>query len=131
MDEYLVYVDCIGQDGNGLYIYELYVSKDPSLVFGEYWNVLPIGQCSKDQKKPHESTIDDKIEIRIPILLKLSQNNNCLSMTDVADNILALCWEDLSFCEEYPEYRLVIHYGESLEVVQNKINKKLEYYAAE
>jgi len=128
MEEFVVYVDYIGKDGTGLHIYELYLAKDPSLVFGDYWNVLPIGQCSKDQKKPHESTIDNKIEIRLPILLKLAQNNNSLSMTDVTDNILALCWEDLSYYEEYPEYRLVLNYGESIESVKDKLNKKLESY---
>jgi len=131
MDEFIVFIDYIGKDGSGLYIYELYLSKDISLVFGDYWNELPIGHCSKDQKYPHESTIDNKIEIRLPILLKLSQNNNSLSMTDVTDNILALCWEDLSNSEEYPEYRLIIHYGEHINVVQEKINKKLKYHEKE
>ena len=130
-EQFVVFVDYIGLDGNGLYIYELYLSKDPSLVFGDYWNVLPISHCSKKQKYPHESTIDNKIEIRLPILLKLAKDNGCLSMTDVIDNVLALCWEDLTFAEEYPEYRLIIHYGEEINVVQDKINKKLEYYEKE
>jgi len=131
MDEYLVYIDFVGKDGNDQYLYELYVAKDPTLVFGDFWDVLPIGMCSKDQKKPHPSTIDDKIEIRLPILLKLAQNNNSLSMTDVTDNILALAWQDLSFYEEYPEYRLVLHYGENLKVVQDKLNKSIECHVNE
>ena len=127
-EEFLVYVDYIGKDGDSLYVYILYIATDPSLVFGDYWDVLPIGQCSKEQKIPHESTIDNKIEIRIPILLKLAQNNNSLSMTDVTDNILALAWEDLTMYEEYPEYRLILHYGENMNVVREKLTKKSEYY---
>ena len=126
MDEFLVYVDYIGKDGAGLYIYELYFAKDPSLVFGDHWNVLPIGMCSKEEKYPHESTIDEKIEMRLPILLKLAQNNNSLSMTDVTDGIMSLAWEDLSLYEEYPEYRLIFHYAENKNDIENKINNKIK-----
>jgi hypothetical protein len=127
-ENFLVFVDPIGKNSDGLYLYEFYWSKDPSVVFGEYWNVLPISQVSRIQKYPHESTIDGKKEIRMPILLKVAQNNGCLSMTDVTDNILALAWEDISMMDEYPEYRLILHYGEKMSVIQNKINKKLVYY---
>jgi hypothetical protein len=128
---FLVFVDNTGKSSDGLYIYELFLAKDPSIVFGEYWNVIPSGQCSREQKYPHESTIDIKIEIRLPILLKLAQNNGSLSMTDVTDDILALAWEDLSLCEEYPEYRLILHYGEHIDIIQDKFKKKLESYGKE
>ena len=123
---HIVFIDNTGRTSDGQYIYEFFLANDISLVFGEYWDVIPSGQCSRDQKYPHESTIQNKIEIRLPISLKLAQNNNSLSMSDVTDGILALAWEDISSYDEYPEYRLVIHYGESFDDVQSKIDKKLE-----
>jgi hypothetical protein len=52
-------------------------------------------------------------------------------MTDVTDNILALAWEDLSMCEEYPEYRLILHFGEHIDTIQNKISNKMSCYGKE
>jgi len=128
---YLVFVHCVGENSNGSNTYELFFAKDQSMVFGPYWHILPIGICSKNEKFPHESTIDLKKTIKTKISLKLSQNNGCVSMMDVMDDILALCWEDISMLEDYPDYRLVLHYGEPISEVEYKLNKKGILYEKE
>ena len=53
MEEYLVYVEYIGSDLDGNYIYKLDFSTQPEVVWGESWNVMPAAICGHIPPDPN------------------------------------------------------------------------------
>ena len=64
-------------------------------------------------------------EFTTDINLILAQDSTQYSMQDARDKIVALAYEDLTDCEEYPEpYRLVFYYGEDIESIEEKLESR-------
>jgi hypothetical protein len=123
-DTYLVFVNDTGKTTDGKNRYDFLFAKDPSLTFGEKWTVLPIGICRNQDKLPSEETYDFINSIETNIELILGKDNKCVSYMSVQDKIVAVAWENIENYEEYPEYRLVFHYGESYDEIVKKLSQK-------
>nr|DAW74841.1 MAG TPA: hypothetical protein [Ackermannviridae sp.] len=118
----VIYVQKIGQDNDGNYVYEFLISEDPDSVWVENWNEVPV--CNEADTRPSQDDYDYVKELRTDIKLTLGQDNCCVSFMDIKDNIAALAYEDISGYEEYPEPRLVIQYGDSLDYVEEMLAKR-------
>lgn len=118
----VIYVQEIGQDNDGNYVYEFLISEDPDSVWVENWNEVPV--CNESDTKPSQDDYDYVKELRTDIKLTLGQDNCCVSFMDIKDNIAALAYEDISSYEEYPEPRLVVQYGDSLDYVEEMLAKR-------
>lgn len=118
----VIYVQKIGQDNDGNYVYEFLISEDPDSVWVENWNEVPV--CNEADTRPSQNDYDYVKELRTDIKLTLGQDNCCVSFMDIKDNIAALAYEDISGYEEYPEPRLVIQYGDSLDYVEEMLAKR-------
>lgn len=118
----VIYVQKIGQDNDGNYVYEFLISEDPDSVWVENWNEVPV--CNEADTRPSQDDYDYVKELRTDIKLTLGQDNCCVSFMDIKDNIAALAYEDISGYEEYPEPRLVIQYGDSLDYVEEMFAKR-------
>lgn len=119
---YVIYVQKVGEDNNNNYVYEFLISEDPDSVWNDNWNDIPI--CNINTPQPSEEDYQYVKELRTDIKLNLGQNNCCLSFMDIKDNIGALAYEDLEGYEEYPEPRIIIHYGDSLDDVEKMLAKR-------
>ena len=119
---YVVYVQEVGKDNDGNYVYEFLISEDPDSVWMDSWNEIPV--CNETDVKPSQDYYDYVKELRTDIKLSLGQNNCCVSFMDIKDNIAAIAYEDLSEAEEYPEPRIVILYGDSLDEVEEMLAKR-------
>ena len=119
---YVIYVQEVGKDNDNNYVYEFLISEDPDSVWVDSWNELPV--CNEQDTKPSEDDYDYVKELRTDIKLSLGQNNCCVSFMDVKDNIAALAYEDLSEAEEYPDPRIVILYGDTLDEVEKMLAKR-------
>ena len=119
---YVIYVQEVGKDNDNNYVYEFLISEDPDSVWVDSWNELPV--CNEQDTKPSEDDYDYVKELRTDIKLSLGQNNCCVSFMDVKDNIAALAYEDLSEAEEYPDPRIVILYGDTLDEVEKMFAKR-------
>jgi spermidine synthase len=45
-------------------------------------------------------------------------------MQDSRDNIIALAYENLDNAEEYPDPRIIIHFGDNIDTVENMFAKR-------
>jgi len=127
---FLVYVNDLGVTTEGKNSYDLLFAKDPTITFGEKWATVPIGICAKNSKLPDPSTYDVRISFETDIDLILGQNNQCISYLDIQDNIMACAWENITGYEEYPDNRIVLQYGDSFDIVKQKLEQreiKIEY----
>lgn len=59
------------------------------------------------------------IELKSNIKLDLARNCCCFTMQDCRDNIIALAYENLDDAEEYPEPRIIIHFGDLIDDVED------------
>ena len=119
---YVIYVQEVGKDNDGNYVYEFLISEDPDSVWVDSWNEIPV--CNETDVKPSQDYYDYVKELRTDIKLSLGQNNCCVSFMDIKDNIAAIAYEDLSEAEEYPEPRIVILYGDTLDEVEEMLAKR-------
>ncbi len=122
-DYKLVFVNKIGEDSNDEYQYEFMFSNDVSVVWGDGWSTIPSGICAQKDKLPHASTYDLVKRITSSLNFDVAQDNTCFSMQDCIDKIVALAWENINDYEEYPINRLVFHYGDSFENVEEKLQE--------
>lgn len=129
---YLVYVEKINDIPNskGLFEYEFFFSETPEIVWGNDWNQQCPSACSKEDLRPDASTYNDVRKIYSIIPLISISENSCFSIQDSVDQIVAICWEDISEYETYPEpIRLVFNYGETFESVEDKLAQRHQFFA--
>ena len=120
-DVYLCFVRLIGEEMDSINRYEFVFTDNIEEAWGENWEHVPaslVNNLMVDSKYITEVHI-----VRTGIKFALVQDNSCFGMQDCIDNIVALAYEDISGYSEYPEERgrLVFHFGESLDDVENKL----------
>lgn len=120
----VVYVKHIGTEIDGKNIYHLYLSSTPDDVFAEGWGDIPACTVPRKLMDLDEDMYEHVVEVKTDIILDLAQNCCCFSMQDSRDNIVALAFENLDNAEEYPDPRIIIHYGDSMDDVEAMFAKR-------
>lgn len=117
---FLIYVNPIGKDSNGVNEYEFFFSETPEIVWGEDWNVACPSACGN--LLPDSSTYSVIKHLRTRMPLFCAQENSCFSMQDCIDRLICICAEDISNYNTYPEpFRLVLHFGDKYEYVEEQL----------
>ena len=118
MEEYLVYVEYIGCDLDGNYIYKMDFSTQPEVVWGESWNVVPAAICG--HIPPDPNTIFKTGKLYSPEELNIAVKSTCFSMQDCIDGIIPLIFSEIDENTlEYNEKPFFIHFGETFTDVEN------------
>ena len=120
----LVYVKHIGTDIDGKNIYNLLLSKDPDGAFSEDWGQIPAKNVPDARLDLEEDMYDYVVECRTDIKFDLAQHCSSFSMQDARDNIVALAFENVSKYDEYPEPRIILHFGENIEDIEKKFTQR-------
>lgn len=120
----VVYVRLIGSEIGGINIYHLYLSSKPDEVFAEGWGDIPACTVPRKLMDLDEDMYEHVVELKSDIKLDLAQDCCCFSMQDSRDNIVALAYENLDNAEEYPDPRIIIHFGDSIESVEKLFAKR-------
>jgi hypothetical protein len=118
----LIYVNTIGKNLDGEYIYEFYFSEDPDIAWGTDWNVKPASICNLEV--PQKQTYEMVKILKTNCILNVIQENSCFSMQDCKDKIIASAWENIDDAEEYPEERLVFPFGIDISDVESMLSKR-------
>lgn len=122
MEEYrVVYIARVGEDTNGENIYHFLLSKDPEEVFAEGWSEKPACNINNGILMIDEDMYDYVKELRTEVMLDLAQDNSCYSMQDCRDGIVCLASENIDNADEYPDHRIVIHFGEPIIEVERRL----------
>lgn len=118
----LVYVRPVtnGQDKKN-YEYEFLFSETPDVVWGVDWSDNAPLLCGDISPEPTTYSVIKRV--KSPIALKVIQENTCYSMEYAINGSVALAWLNLDGLEEYPAHRLVFHFGDSMDDVENELIK--------
>lgn len=120
----VVYVKNLGTEIDGTNIYHFYLSSNPDEVFAEGWGDIPACNVPRKLIDLDESMYEHVVEVKTDIVLDLAQNCCCFSMQDSRDNIIALAYENLDNAEEYPDPRIIIHFGDNIDSVEEMFAKR-------
>lgn len=122
MEEYLVYVEYLGNDLNNYYIYKVDFSTQPEVVWGESWNVVPAAICGKIPPDPN--TIFKTGKLYSPEELLTAVKSTCFSMQDCIDGIIPLCFANITDTklrdnDSVFKLRFGEHYENVISIVKN------------
>ncbi len=118
---YLIYINNIGKDWKGNYLYEFLYSDNLDGVDGDDWDSVP---ASGRPEPPHEEFVKKVGRLTTEIKLSLIQDSDTFCIWDAVDGIIALGWENIDEYGEYPETRLWFKYGEDLSSINDKLYEK-------
>lgn len=114
----LVFINELGPNFRGDNIYE-FIFSDLDDVYGEDWD----SETANGKPTPPHVEFIKKVGVlkNAEIELELIQNSDFFGMYDSIDGVIALGWEKP---DNYEGKRLVFQYGESIEIVENKLYEK-------
>jgi len=118
---FLIYINFIGRDYKGNYIYEFIFSDTTKDVDGDEWDTFP---ASGRPEPPHEEFIKSVGRLESELLLDVIQNSDTFAVWDAVDGVIALGWENINAYESYPDRRLSFRFGETKDEVEAKLYEK-------
>lgn len=116
-DNFLIYINHVGQNYTGNYIYEFLFSDSLVGVDGLEWDEFP---AAGKPSPPDEAFVTMMSTLKGELKFELVQESDSFSVWDAVDGIVSLGWEDVSEYEEYPESRLFFKFGETAQSVVDK-----------
>lgn len=120
----VVYVKNIGTEIDGSNIYHLYLSTTPDNVFAEGWGDIPACTVPRKLMDLDDDMYEHVVEVKTEITLDLAQDCCCFSMQDSRDDIVALAFENLDNAEEYPDPRIIIHFGDDIREIEKMFSQR-------
>jgi hypothetical protein len=120
-DLYLIYVNYVGKNYKGNYIYEFIFSDTTTKIDGEEWDTFP---ASGRPQPPHDIFIKHVGVLESELKLDVVQNSDTFAVWDAIDGVIALAWENINAYDSYPEHRLCFRFGEDFKVVEEKLYEK-------
>jgi len=117
----LVYINKVGQNWKGNFIYEFLFSDILKKIDGDGWESYP---ASNNPQPPDEKFINKTGALVTEMKLEIVQESDSFAMWDAVDGIIALAWENLEGYDEYPESRLFFSFGEEIKSIESKLYEK-------
>jgi hypothetical protein len=118
---FLIYVNKVGKNYKGDYLYEFIFSETTRDIDGEFWDVFP---ASGRPEPPHSHFIKKVGKLESELDLDVIQNSDTFAVWDAIDGVIALAWENINAYDSYPEKRLCFKFGEPLKDVEEKLYEK-------
>jgi len=115
---YLIYINSIGKNHKGQYLYEFIFSDTTKNIDGEDWDMEP---SSGRAQPPNEVYIKTVGVLTSGLKLDLVQDSTIHSLWAAMDGVIALGWENIMDYETYPEDRLVFPFGMEKQVIEDKL----------
>lgn len=117
----LVYINKVGKNWEGEFIYEFIFSNNKEGIDGEDWDAYP----ANGLPEPPFKNFISKVGILISNLnFDLIKDSSTFSFWDAVDGLIAIGWENIEQYSEYPENRLFFHFGETIKSIESKLYEK-------
>jgi hypothetical protein len=116
---YLIYVNKLGVDWMDQYIYEFIFTDDIENVDGEDWDAVPASGRPSPPNAEFVKMVGTLTSTKLKF--KLVQDSSTFSVWDAVDKVVALAWEDMDGYDDYPEHRLYLPFGDSIQSVKDKL----------
>jgi hypothetical protein len=117
----LVYINRIGQNWKGNYVYEFLFSDILEDIDGDGWDSYP---SLGNPEPPEDKFVKKSGSLTTTLKLDLVKDSESFAMWDAVDGIIALAWENMEGYDDYPEKRLFFSFGEPLSSVEDKLYEK-------
>jgi hypothetical protein len=117
----LIYINKVGKDWEGNYIYEFLFSNTIEGIDGEDWDAVP---ASGRPEAPNSEFVKQVGKLTTDIKFNLVQDSDTFAVWDAVDGVIALAWENVNAYESYPEKRLCFRFGEAIGDVEEKLYEK-------
>lgn len=117
----LIYINNVGKNWEGDYLYEFLFSDTTENVDSEDWDAVP---ASGRPQPPHSEFVKSVGRITTDIKFNLIQDSDTFAVWDAVDGIVALGWEDIDAYDEYPESRLWFSFGMDKNDVGDKLYER-------
>jgi len=118
---FLIYINYVGKDYKGRFIYEFIFSNTTKNIDGDEWDTFP---ASGRPEPPHEVYIKKVGVLESELNLDVVQNSDTFAVWDAVDGVIALAWENINAYDSYPEFRLCFKFGETSESVTEKLYER-------
>lgn len=118
---FLIYVNIVGKDYKGNYLYEFIFSDTTKNIDGEDFDTYP---ASGRPQPPFQHFIKKVGRLESELILDVVQNSDTFAVFDSMDGVIALAWENMNNYESYPEHRLCFTFGEPIKDVEAKLYEK-------
>jgi hypothetical protein len=118
---FLIYVNRVGKDYKGNFIYEFIFSDTTKGIDGDDWDTFP---ASGRPSAPHDHYIKKVGRLESELNLDVIQDSDTFAVWDAIDDVIALAWENINAYDAYPEKRLCFKFGEDAESVESKLYEK-------
>lgn len=117
----LVFVRPVRKTDDDIYEYDLLFSEYPDDVWSLFWDDPNPSSCGDLTPDPTMYSVVKRIGLKYELVT--IQNTNCFSMEHAIQGIVALSYINIENLDEYPsEGRCTLHFGDDMELVQNKLN---------
>jgi hypothetical protein len=120
-ESYLIYVNMVGENYKGQYLYEFIFSDSAKDIDGEDWDTYP---ASGRPKPPFEKYIKRVGVLTSQLKLDVVQKSDTFAVWDAVDDVIALAWENVNAYETYPNPRLNFRFGITEKEVADKLYAK-------
>lgn len=117
-DLFLIYVNRVGKDYKGNFIYEFIFSDTTKGIDGDDWDTFP---ASGRPSAPHDHYIKKVGRLESELNLDVIQDSDTFAVWDAIDDVIALAWENINAYDSYPEKRLCFKFGEPIQSVEAKL----------
>jgi hypothetical protein len=118
---YLIYVNYIGVNYEGNYLYEFIFSDTTKDIDGDDWDAYP----ASGRPKPPQLAFIKKVGVLCSEMkLAVIQASHSFCVWDAIDGVISLAWEDIDEAENYPKKRLCFKFGEPINDVTEKLYEK-------
>jgi hypothetical protein len=122
MKEYLAFVDFAGNTIEGNYIYRFDFTKNPDVVWGDYFNIAPA--IIVPSLEPDKNCLSRSAKAIFPREMIIAKTNSCFSMQDCIDGIIDLMFSEIDDeTLEIDEMPFSLKFGEDMDVVVEKLSK--------
>jgi hypothetical protein len=118
---FLIYVNYVGKDYKGNYLYEFIFSDTTKDIDGDEWDTFP---ASGRPEPPHETYIKRVGRLESELKLDVIQNSDTFAVWDAVDGVIALAWENINDYDSYPEHRICFKFGDSIKTIENILYEK-------
>ena len=120
-DLFLIYVNMVGKNYEGKFLYEFIFSNTTKNIDGDEWDTFP---ASGRPEAPHDQFIKKVGRLESELKLDVIQNSDTFAVWDAVDGVIALAWENINAYDSYPEKRLCFKFGETIKIVEDKLYEK-------
>lgn len=118
---FLIYVNVVGKNYQGNYLYEFIFSDTIENIDGEEWDTIP---ASGRPQAPHNKFIKRVGRLETDLNLDVVQNSDTFAVWDAVDGVIALAWENTDEYETYPDKRICFRFGDPIKDVEEKLYEK-------